>query len=763
MLKCLLISFLVSVVHYSFGQFEVELFSSTRSPATDLIEVHALYYDPSVIPPRNSDFEVSNAEIVRLLHGTETPELYSQTYLREGVYDFAVSELDSITRLISTGYEKRRLKFYDGDLFTELELEDCLKCNEFEIFEDTIYIISAERGEIRKYDYDGNTLDTLSIKRTSISLRSRRTKIQNNQIFYLTYNGLFIYNLSGSLIKVIGDTTANSQEINFTDFQLMDNMVYISDSRDDRIMSYLLDGSYSSTIDIENLSPRSFQIVDQSIYYLALERLGGEYLNQGIYVSDLEGRNVNKLFIPSNRPFMYQVVGGKEGGVFAQIGDGRFVDYRISNKSKSTIYLNPLADGVTTISLPEGALSNSDGLPNEASNTFAIVSDISIPTAILEFNENFDAEISIYLSFSESVTLSGDIYDAFDLHGANITRIDSLSTDGKFEIFLEPTIESGEIRVSFKENRVGDSANNWNSLSEELVIPYFPRDIIVTLDADTIDFQMKDTVDIEISFSDVVSPLRMEDIELSGGYILESSFSAVNDSSYQMSIITPPESEIFIGMEASRLFNTIGIGNEPLPFHFFVKDRTRPEIELALDDQKDLPLNTFPIIIRIDDPVFDLFVDPIYCLAFPSDCFGPEDVSVSGGYISDFLKVADGLYKCDLISDQGFLEISIAENLMFNVTGLRNIESNILQIGEPVLGVDKNPIRFGLRENALTFDLLKEQTESLVKVIDLEGRVIQERMFFNQVNEMDISHLQEGIYILTIQYNHEIFITRFKK
>lgn len=757
---------LILIAHSSFPQFEVEIFSNTPSPATGLVEVHVLYSDPSVKVPSNSDFQVSNAEIVRLYHDTETPEFYSQTYFKNYVYDFSIDANESISSYISTGYEKRLLRFYDGELLKELGIEDCWKCNEFEIFEDTIYIISAERGEIRKYDYDGNTLDTLSIKRTSTSLGSRRTKIQNNQIYYLTGNSLLIYNLSGSLTKVIGDTISTTPEVEFTDLQIIDNIVYIADKKNDRIVSYSLDGSHLGTIEIENLSPISFEIVDQRLYYLAFERLDGEYIKQGMYVSDLEGENLNKLFIPdSDQPFMLHIVGGKEGGIFAQIEFGRIVDYRISNKSKSTIYLKPLEDGVITIGLPKGALNNIDGVPNDASNTFTIVSDISNPIAILEFNENFDAEISFFLSFSESVTLFGDIYDAFNLSGASITKIDTLDGNEKFEVFLNPTFESGTIGVSFKDNRVRDFANNRNPQSDEIVIPYFPKDIVVTLDADTTDFQMKDTVEIQISFSEVLLPLQIEDIEIYGGYVLESSFFAINDSSYQMSVITPAESEIFIGMEANRLFNTIGIGNKSLPFHFFLKDRTRPEVELVLDegDDVDLERDLYSVTVLIDDPVFDVFLDPLYCLVFPSDCFDAEDISVSGGYISDFTKVADGLYKCNFVSNQGYLKISIAENLMFNTTGLGNMESNTFQIGKPVLNIEENSMNFSLARNVLTVSMPEEPVKSSIKLIDLKGNVIREIVSSRRKNELDISALVDGVYILTVQYNKEIFITRIKK
>jgi len=241
------------------------------------------------------------------------------------------------------------------------------------------------------------------------------------------------------------------------------------------------------------------------------------------------------------------------------------------------LLVNPGAVGAVSVFLPADVVVDTAGNPNLVSNFLQVnfgSLDTTAPEAVLstattEVSETFIVEAR----FSEEI-IGLELSD-FLVTNANLSNL--TGTDNVFTVLVTPELE-GEIRIQLKAESILDLFDNPNEVSNELVVNYLiplaPDTIRPTIVLEDLPTGTEGTYRINIDFSETVSNLDVEDLNITNGVV--SSFEE-NSTSYiveltaldfGMTSFFVPENIVFDdagnGNIASTILNWEFVDNTPI-------------------------------------------------------------------------------------------------------------------------------------------------------------------------------------------------------
>jgi len=226
-----------------------------------------------------------------------------------------------------------------------------------------------------------------------------------------------------------------------------------------------------------------------------------------------------------------------------------------------TLTVNPGAVGAVSIFLPAAVTIDTAGNPNLVSNFLQVnfgpldvtAPEVTLSTSMMDVSEAFITEIR----FSEEIT-DLEIAD-FSVENADLSNL--AGNGNVFTILVNPLLE-GEVRLQLNAETVVDLFGNPNGMSNELVVNYLvplaPDTIRPTVFLEEILSSIEGEYEIEIEFSETVSELSIDDLNLTNAVV--SSF-IQNSQIYNLKIMAIDFGTIGFSIPENVVTDDAGNGN----------------------------------------------------------------------------------------------------------------------------------------------------------------------------------------------------------
>lgn len=193
-----------------------------------------------------------------------------------------------------------------------------------------------------------------------------------------------------------------------------------------------------------------------------------DIISPNVSISTLENNPTNSNPLEIAIEFSEEIKGFDIGKI--SVTNGAASNLSTSNNTTFTADIIPSADGLITISINSGVVTDKSGNPNTISNTLKMKFDSTKPTVSLSADNDTTttAQFNTHVSFSERIT-------GFKANKISVTNgnVNSLSTSDSINFSSQITaISQGRINININENQVSDSAGNKNTPASELSIIY---------------------------------------------------------------------------------------------------------------------------------------------------------------------------------------------------------------------------------------------------------------------------------------------------
>lgn len=240
------------------------------------------------------------------------------------------------------------------------------------------------------------------------------------------------------------------------------------------------------------------------------------------------------------------------------VSNGAGVDLTGSENSY-VLTVNPGAVGTVAIFLPSEVVQDTAGNLNLVSNFLTVnfaPFDIQPPTVVLEVEETeVTSAFSVVARFSETIEgLAAADFEITNGTGAGLSGNGSV-----YSINVTPTAE-GEVRIRLPEATVVDLFENENISSNEIVVNYTIPDTdrpMVFL-TETGAAQDEDIRELTIAFSEAVTALAPEDVQVTNGLVLDFIF---ENNIYKVEIIATDEGTVTVQVPENVVADNAGNGN----------------------------------------------------------------------------------------------------------------------------------------------------------------------------------------------------------
>lgn len=435
------------------------------------------------------------------------------------------------------------------------------------------------------------------------------------------------------------------------------------------------------------------------------------------------------------------------------------------------LILEPEEDGKIEVSLLDGAVTDQIGNTNETSDVYELEYSTSRPSVQLSTDYDFykDPQGTIYffIRFDKDIDEESLNFDLdFEVEGGSMGYITSSGKDYTAKVRPLNNSYSGEIKVKLLASKVEDLFGNNNLESNELSIKFDRSPMTISMTSETEKFD-KPKFTLEVKFSEEVSGLEFEDFTAFNCKINSWSES---DKAYPWEKVYHLEVESFvdegwveIGLDKGAAYYNDILETPEAYFEVFI-DSSPPEVYISSSLSSIISGEHIPIIIQVDDPVFDFQVDPISCLVFDDLCFTERDITVIGADITNF-KGSFGNYTCDLVPSSNHVEISIDANVAYNIMDLGNLPSNVLEFknyGEnTVLNVANEKLQplstWVDTKKTLHIKLSENFHQGIVSIMDYSGRKIESHLFYSDHSTFNMEQYQPGVYLVNIQYSSHTY------
>ncbi|ELR69415.1 hypothetical protein C900_04947 [Fulvivirga imtechensis AK7] len=450
-------------------------------------------------------------------------------------------------------------------------------------------------------------------------------------------------------------------------------------------------------------------------------------------------------------------------------GGAELVGFETTDGQEYHLSLKALYEGEIIVSVPENAAMDMAGTRNPEADSIVLVYDVTPPTAELVFTDKLytSPNVNVDILLSEPVVLnSGNIN--LNLEGASLASLTGRGT--MYSAILNITLDEGIAYASFPQNSFYDAAGNGNISSNKLKIRFDPTPLTVDISSEQEQYiYLEEVTEIValFSFSEPVQSFSEKHVQVYGA--AGHSVTKLSETSYELTVVLPsyPETLVELYLLENSVLNESGLGN-PYAEYFFLVDKSPPTVELVSSSGSEINGVT-SINIYLDDPVFNFQTDPISCLALDALCFTETDIDIAGGKVSNFTGNYDH-FTFDLIPIEKDIVLQVPADVAFNIMDVGNIASNVLRLkyasGVVIVGNEKskkqeNIIYWIDQSNFLNVNLLQQKSKSEIRILEVSGKQILKTLSNKQVWQEDISYLSDGIYLLLVQTDDQLFKSRF--
>lgn len=420
-------------------------------------------------------------------------------------------------------------------------------------------------------------------------------------------------------------------------------------------------------------------------------------------------------------------------------------------------------NSIIEIFIPENSVFDNAGNGNDQAQYKIITDNISPEFIISSDRDVYTSNIvPVKVSLSEIVNRTMRKSD-FSITGGSIVGFEQDSLEALLDVKFD--VDSNKIELSIVSNFADLAGNTFNSNS--IVLYYDPNPLEIHTSSTVNEFiSSKEINEFDLTFmlSDSVINFDANDLNVFGVDL--NTFSKVNDTLYiaNFTIESLDEVLVEVSINPNRLFKSNGLSNDKIEY-FIIVDRTRPTANITIDNTNGQIEEELVVNIVFDDPVYNFFIDPIFCLAFESECFTQNDIEIQGGRVSNFRGNIDR-FTFDLIPNEPQIELFIPENVAYNIVDFGNVASEVLRLnyskGEIIVSnglddsSDSNFKYFIDEQRVLNIDLPSQYKGSRLSIFDLNGNERLNQYLDSESHEIVLDQYLNGIYVLLLWKENEI-------
>lgn len=426
--------------------------------------------------------------------------------------------------------------------------------------------------------------------------------------------------------------------------------------------------------------------------------------------------------------------------------------------------VKPTSDTEMQIHIPENVVVDQVGKGNTSSETYTVVYDTKPPqvelSSALKFYEENGIEFNI--QFDEEIESGSLTASDFSVNGGRIEGITKIS-ENLYSASFVSEISEGSISISIEGSKVVDLSGNESNASNILSFTYDPTPLTITFNSVQGTASYRETINLTISLNETVTGFTKDDLTVVNGAITSFSGSGITYSATIES--SNSENLIEIYLPENSMKSLLRQSGNPYAEFFIYVDSSSPSVIISSIIGSPTSENLIPVTIEIDDPIFDFAADPILCQIFDNECFTEDDIEITGGSIINF-SGNSGYYTMDVMATARHIELVIASDVTYNVTGLGNEMSNRLVMeylnGSIVVGLEeqitsKQPIYHWMDAgNYLNIKLNDGNTSGRLEIMNLSGKNILTDNIVENNWRKQLSYIPAGIYLIMISTKDSI-------
>ncbi len=354
--------------------------------------------------------------------------------------------------------------------------------------------------------------------------------------------------------------------------------------------------------------------------------------------------------IPVTVTFTEAVNGFDQGDLV--VTNGNISGFMTSNNSTWNFTVTPVTDGVVTINLAAGMVTDLAGNANSVAAELSVEYDGSRPTVTLVAGvaSPTNALIPVTITFSE--TVNG--FDGSDLVVTNGTISRFVDIDQQtFVIRVTPTAE-GIVTISLPANVATDEGSNGNTGGNTLTLMYdvtAPGAVFST----TAISPVRAMFTVTLTFTEPVTGLDITDMLVGNGIV--SALSTTDQQSWTFTITPVADGRVTLNLSAGMVQDAAGNTNTAAMELALDYDATNPGTVISTIATS--PINAaFPVTVTFTKAVTG---------------FAAGDVSVTNGTISNFATSDNITYTFTVTPvASGSVTVNIAPNVANDVAGNGN-------------------------------------------------------------------------------------------
>ncbi|WP_245986543.1 beta strand repeat-containing protein, partial [Marinoscillum furvescens] len=308
-----------------------------------------------------------------------------------------------------------------------------------------------------------------------------------------------------------------------------------------------------------------------------------------------------------------------------------------------TVDISPTADGLVSVDVGAGVVTDGAGNGNTAATTYSITYDNTPPTVDIQGEPavvSSTAPFSITLQFSEDVT--GFVVG--DISVTNGTAGNFASVNGStYTADITPD-GAGDITISVNAGVAQDAAGNVNTGAFPAITQYDASAPTVTITSSEPDPTNSSTFMVNVDFSEVVSGFDVSDITVTNGSA--SNLFTSDSIGFTVDISPTADGLVSVDVGAGVVTDGAGNGNTAATTYSITYDNTPPTVDIQGEPAVVSSTAPFSITLQFSEDVTGFVVG---------------DISVTNGTAGNFVSVNGSTYTADITPD-GAGDITISVN-----------------------------------------------------------------------------------------------------
>jgi Bacterial Ig-like domain/Secretion system C-terminal sorting domain len=243
---------------------------------------------------------------------------------------------------------------------------------------------------------------------------------------------------------------------------------------------------------------------------------------------------------------------------------------------------------------------------------------------------------------------------------------------------------------------------------------------------------------VTVTFSEPVTGFTLAGVSVTNG--TASSFVTVNTSTYTVSVTPTTSGNVVISVPAAAAADLAGNSSTLSNTLTVVADLVPPTVTVSRTSGSGNVSGLFNVTITFSKPVVGFVI---------------ADIGVTNGAASNFVQVDSVNYTADITpAAAGNVTISVAAGVVTDQAGNPNLVSNTLTIlNVPTADVNVKGEIINIYPNPSTGQFKVELgtvNNQIVKIIDINGRVVYSGFATHSVTEFSLGSTAKGIYMLEI-------------